>query len=82
MADMKQTKFLKCSFLIEVCCILIQMPLKVIPTGVMDNKTALIGSGNGLAPNRCWSSSMTSLYLIELTHWGQDTHILGHDWLR
>ena len=41
-----------CIFINEKFCILIQISLKFVPTGPINNKSVIIGSGNGLAPNR------------------------------
>ena len=56
---------LRCIFVNETCCILVQISFKFIPKGSIDNKPAF-GLNNGLAPNRWQVNAQPEKYLISL----------------
>ena len=80
MAAISQTSF-KFIFLNGKFCILIQISLKFVPNGLIDNVN--IGSGKGLTPIRWQAITWTNDESVhwrkyaaqgrdELTHWTQD----------
>ena len=70
-------------FLNENWCILIQMSLKFVPKGSVDNKPAF-GSGNGLSPVRCQAIAWTNdgsfhwCHMASRGHKELNVHVRSH----
>ena len=77
MAAILQTTFSSISFWVRNGCILIQISLKCVP-GSLNWKKVIIGSNNGLAPNRCQAITWTNDDKILWHHMVS----LGHNELR
>ena len=58
----------RCTFVNEKICILIEISLKFVPRGLIDNKAVLVQAmawrqrATSHYLNRCWSSSLTHIY--------------------